>query len=80
MVGDEWMRYQRDAYTYIHGQAPADDASLFGNSDYLNAYQQGKWIDWVDQIKNTATQQKYSLSVSGGTKKTKIFASAAYTN
>ena len=79
MVGDEWMAYQREAYKYIHGQAAADDASLFGNSDYLQAYQQGKWIDWVDQIRNTATQQKYSLSVSGGTKKTKVFASAAYT-
>lgn len=79
MVGDEWMNYQRESYKYIHGQAPADDASLFGNVDYLNAYQAGKWIDWVDKIKNTATQQKYSLSVAGGTKKTKIFASAGFT-
>lgn len=79
MIGDEWLAYQRDAYTYTHGTAPADDASLFGNPDYYNAYKAGKWVDWVDLINGTATQQKYSLSVSGGTQKTKVFASAAYT-
>lgn len=46
----------------------------------LEAYNQGKWIDWVDEAAgNTATTQKYSLSVTGGSEKTKIFASAAYT-
>ena len=78
MTGDEWMTYQRSAYLYSHDVTSVDDASLFGNSDYLQAYQAGKWIDWVDQIKNTATQQKYAMSVSGGTQKTKIFASASY--
>lgn len=78
MTGDEWMTYQREAYKYIHGAAAVDDASLFGNSDYLQAYNAGEWIDWVDQIRQTATQQKYTMSVSGGTQKTKVFASAGY--
>ena len=80
MVGDEWLTYQREAYKYVHGTAAADDASLFGNSDYYNAYKAGKWVDWVDLINGTATQQKYSVSVSGGTQKTKVFASGSYSN
>ena len=59
MVGDEWVNYQREAYKYSHGEYPAEMASLFGNPDYLAAYNQGKWIDWVDQVAgNTATTQK----------------------
>lgn len=78
MIGDEFMTYQREAYKYSHGVSSVDDQTLFGNAAYYQAYQQGKWIDWVDQIKSNAAQQKYSLSVTGGTEKTKIFASAAY--
>lgn len=80
MIGDEYMTYQREAYKYTHGSYPADDASLFGNAAYYDAYKAGKWIDWTDLIQQTANQQKYSFSLSGGTKQTKIFASGAYTN
>lgn len=53
--------------------------ALFGNQDYTDAYNAGKWIDWIDEASgNTATTQKYSLSVSGGSEKTKIFASTSY--
>lgn len=80
MVGDEWVNYQKEAYKYVNGSYPADMASLFANQDYLDAYNAGKWIDWVGKISgNTATTQKYSMSVSGGTEKTKIFASTQYT-
>lgn len=79
MIGDEWVNYQREAYKYINGSYPADMNTLLGNPDYLEAYEAGKWIDWVDLVSgNHATTQKYSLSVSGGTEKTKIFASTAY--
>ena len=54
-------------------------SALFGNQDYTDAYNAGKWIDWIDEASgNTATTQKYSLSVSGGSEKTKIFASTSY--
>ncbi len=79
MVGEEWVNYQREAYKYINGSYPSDMATLFGNPTYTDAYNAGKWIDWVDEIAgNTATTQKYSLSVSGGTEKTRIFASTSY--
>ncbi|TGX83130.1 TonB-dependent receptor [Palleniella muris] len=79
MTGDEWVNYHQEAYKYEHGNYAADMATLFGNQDYLDAYNAGKWIDWVDLVSgNKATTQKYSLSVTGGTDKTKIYASAIY--
>lgn len=79
MVGDEWVNYQREAYKYKNGDYPSDMSALFGNQDYTDAYNAGKWIDWIDEASgNTATTQKYSLSVSGGSEKTKIFASISY--
>lgn len=80
MVGDEWTNYQRESYKYKNGQYPADMSAILPDAKKLDAYNKGKWVDWVDEAAgNTATTQKYSLSVTGGSQKTKIFASAAYT-
>ncbi len=79
MIGEEWTNYQREAYKYIYGSYPADMATLLGDPIYTEAYNQGKWIDWVDIASgHKATTQKYALSVSGGTQKTRIFASTSY--
>lgn len=79
MIGEEWVDYQREAYKYKNGAYPSDMAALFNNQDYTDAYNAGKWIDWVDRVSgNTATSQKYSLSVTSGTEKTKIFASTSF--
>lgn len=81
MTGDEWTGYFSEAYKYKNGSYPENISALMGgNQDYVNAYNSNKWIDWVDEVSGrTATTQKYALSVTGGTEKTKIFASAAYT-
>ena len=80
MTGDEWTNYHREAYKYKNGTYPENITSLFGgNQDYIDAYNEGKWIDWVDEASgNTATTQKYSLSVQGGNDKTKIYSSLVY--
>lgn len=79
MTGREWTNYQREAYKYSNGQYPVDMSSILTDAKKLEAYNQGKWIDWVDEASgNTATNQKYSLSVTGGTEKTKIYSSLAY--
>ncbi len=79
MIGDEWTNYQREAYKYKNGQYPADMSSILSDADKLAAYNDGKWIDWVDEAAgNTATTQKYSMSVTGGGEKTKIFSSVSY--
>lgn len=80
MTGEEWTNYQKEAYKYKNGQYPAEMSAILTNEAKLNAYNAGKWIDWVDEAAgNTATTEKYSLSVTGGSQKTKIFSSVAYT-
>ncbi|MCI1647324.1 MAG: TonB-dependent receptor [Bacteroides sp.] len=79
MTGDEWVAYQKEAYRYKNGDYPSDISALLGNQAYTDAYNAGKWIDWVDEVSgHTATNQKYNLSVSSGTEKTKLFASTSY--
>ncbi|MCH5311007.1 MAG: TonB-dependent receptor [Prevotella sp.] len=80
MVGDEWVRYQKEAYKYKYGNDPENMAVIFNNDAYLQAYEAGKWIDWVDEVSGSkATTQKYSMSVNGGGQKTKIYAALSYT-
>lgn len=80
MTGQEWYDYYAEAYAYKNGQYPSNISALMGgNQDYIDAYNDGKWIDWADlAMGNTATTQKYSLSVSGGTEKTKVYTSLTY--
>lgn len=80
MTGQEWTDYFSEAYAYKNGQYPANiSALLSGNQAYIDAYNNGQWIDWADEaMGGTATTQKYSLSVTGGTEKTKIYASVMY--
>ena len=80
MTGDEWTKYFREAYKYKNGSYPENvNALMGGNQAFIDAYNEGKWIDWVDQVSGrTATTQKYSLAVTGGTEKTKVYASAVY--
>ena len=80
MTGQEWTDYMTEAYAYKNGSYPQNASALLGgNQFYIDAYNNGQWIDWIDQIMGgTATTQKYSLSVTGGTEKTKIYASLVY--
>lgn len=81
MVGDEWTKYQREAYKYKNGEYPVDMSSILSNTEMLEYYNNGKWIDWVEEaMGNTAITQKYSLSVTGGTAKTKVYTGINYTN
>lgn len=79
MTGDEWTNYYKEAYAYKNGSYPENMSAVFGNNTYTDAYNAGKWIDWVDEASGqTATTQKYNLSINGGGDKTKVFASITY--
>ena len=79
MTGHEWSSYQQEAYKYLNGQYPADMSAILPDADKLAVYHAGKWIDWVDEAAgHTATDQKYSLSITSGTARTKLFSSIAY--
>lgn len=64
---------QQEAGTYI------DDTELLDPAIY-EAYLKGQNIDWADAMMQTGVVQNYSLSVTGGTKKTKAYFSLNYSN
>ena len=76
--GETYMEGLRTAHknagTYV------DDANMFTNPAYYEAYQNGKYIDWVDELLHTGTVQNYSLSVSGGSKNTKAYMSMNFSD
>ncbi|MVT09480.1 SusC/RagA family TonB-linked outer membrane protein [Chitinophaga tropicalis] len=80
MTGNEYVKYRRELYRTVNGEYPQDMSQIFTTESVLDAYNQNKWIDWVGLItNNTATQQKYNLSLSDGSAKTKIYTSFTYT-
>lgn len=80
MTGDEWTVYYTEAYKYKNGSYPTSMSDVFGgDKEAYEAYEKGKWIDWVDEATgNTATTQKYSLSIQGGNEKTNVYSSVVY--
>jgi len=65
----------KNAGTYV------DDETLFqSNPNYYAAYKAGKNIKWTDEILHTGTVQNYSVSLSGGTDKTKAYMSLNFSD
>jgi TonB-linked SusC/RagA family outer membrane protein len=80
MTGDEYVNYRKEIYRTVNGVYPQDMSQIFTTEAVLDAYNNNKWIDWVGLItNNTAKQQKYNLSFSDGSAKTKIYTSFIYT-
>ena len=85
-----WSKYpkvrQGDSYFNVIKQAQVesgayiDDASVLSNTYEYEAYLAGEDIDWADELLKTGIIQNYSLSVSGGTEKTKAYMSLNFTN
>ena len=45
-------------------------STIFNKPGVLEAYEAGKWIDWVDEVMGkNGVQQNYNLSITGGTVK-----------
>ncbi|RZK41202.1 MAG: TonB-dependent receptor [Pedobacter sp.] len=80
MRGDEYINYRRELFRTVNGNYPQDISNIFTNVNVLNAYNENRWIDWIDEIVNkSATQEKYNVSFSTGIKKTKVYSSFIYT-
>ena len=82
MTGDEYVNLKREAWrTKNNEEYPEFMSTIFDKQGVLDAYDAGKWIDWVDEVMGkNGVQQNYNLSITGGTEKTKIFASLNYNN
>lgn len=73
LTGDGFIKLRREAYrTAGLWSSPADDAVIFNDAEKA-AMQQNKWIDWVGLVLQNGIRQSHSVSVSGGTDKTKAY-------
>ncbi|MEA5429181.1 TonB-dependent receptor [Arcicella lustrica] len=80
MIGEEYANYRRELYRTTNGAYPDDMSQIFTNVNILNAYNEGQWIDWTDElVNNSATQEKYNLSFTTAGPKTKVYTSFLYT-
>jgi TonB-linked SusC/RagA family outer membrane protein len=88
LTGTGYLQAKRDAYSYVWNastqqwttqgaiwQSSADDPTIFGAQRWAE-YQSGDFVNWAKTLlqKDPGTQN-YSLAVSGGTEKTKAYAS-----
>lgn len=81
MLGDEYVNLKKEAWRTKTGEYPEFMSTVFNKPGVLEAYEDGKWIDWVDEtMGKNGVQQNYNLSITGGTEKTKVFASLNYNN
>ncbi|MDR0712280.1 MAG: TonB-dependent receptor [Prevotellaceae bacterium] len=85
-TGEAYMQLRRDAWSGKQDswrnngvwKTPENDADVFDNIYEYDAMQKNQWVNWVDLLQRNAIQQSHSVSVRGGTDKTKAFMSVNY--
>ena len=87
LKGEEWLNFLNEGYAAYNGEyLDIHDEKqleiLFKEAglsvDAVNAYQQGKWVDWKDELLHTGVQQNYNISVRGGNEKQQGYMSAGF--
>ena len=79
--GDSYINVLRDANAATgNWTSTADDSRLFTSDAAYQAHLAGQYIDWADLLMQTGYTQNYSLSVSGGTDKTKAYMSLNFSD
>ncbi|WP_316832680.1 TonB-dependent receptor [Pedobacter aquatilis] len=73
LTADQYAELFKEALT--NGGNSATAVATAATNYGLNS---GKSNDWYDLVTRTGTQQQYNVSLTGGTEKTKVFASAGY--
>ncbi len=77
-TGDDYIQLRREAYRTVgEWSSPADDQNLFTAAEW-DAIQRNEWTDWYDEIAQNGQQQSHTLSVQGGSEKSRIFLSGNY--
>ncbi|KAA6344444.1 TonB-dependent receptor SusC [termite gut metagenome] len=78
LTGDAFINYRREAYRTAGLWNGSDDDIKAFSSEELQAIRDNKWINWIDLVTRTGTQQSHNVSVQSGTEKTKAFLSLGY--
>ena len=77
-MGEDYIQLRREANRTVGTWKPGDpDNILFSNAQW-EAIQNNQWIDWLDVGTQNGVLQNYSLSLSGGTEKTRGYFSLSY--
>lgn len=75
---DSYINLRREAYrTTGIWSSPADDSKIFSSYE-MQAIQNNQWVNWIDELAQNGTRQSHSVSLSGGTEKTRAYFSAGY--
>lgn len=79
--GETYLQGLREANAAVgKWQSAADDEKLFASAKAYEAHQKGNYIDWADELLQNGYTQNYSLSISGGTEKTKGYISMNFSD
>ncbi|MBO5467618.1 MAG: TonB-dependent receptor [Prevotella sp.] len=87
LQGKEWLNFLNEGYAARYGEYldvnNEEQLMLLFNEAGLStgaieAYKQGKWVDWKDELLQTGTQQNYNISIRGGGEKQQSYMSAGY--
>ena len=71
-----WLRREANAFTGLWS-SPADDAKIF-NAGELAAIAKNQWVDWNSLVTQNGLRQSHSVSIAGGSEKSKAYLSAGY--
>ena len=75
-AGDEY--YKAKNWSSYSSLDQAANDNLLGPRE-LEAWNDGKWVNWLDEISRKGVGQKYDLSVSGGSERVTYYVSSDYT-
>lgn len=79
--GNSYLQTLRDANIATgNWQSPTDDERIFATAESYQAHLNGVYIDWADELMQSGLTQNYSLSVSGGSEKTKGYISMNFSD
>lgn len=79
--GDVYLQGLRDANAAVgKWQSAADDEKIFASAKAYQAHLNGDYIDWADELMQDGFTQNYSLSISGGSEKTKGYISMNFSD
>ena len=78
MTGPEYANLKRQANRPGTWNSPADDPAVFTNPTHLEAVRNGYSVDWAGLLLEKGSQQDYSVSVAGGSDKTRVYFSFDY--
>jgi TonB-linked SusC/RagA family outer membrane protein len=76
-TGQSYLNLRRAANQQTGNWAsPADDAKIFGAA--YPAVEANQWVNWVNLVKQNGIRESHSVSVSGGSEKSKSYLSVGY--